>query len=446
MAALDPPAPSSLPPAANESALDAHYERAMREETNAALARGALIALVLAVISCLGVPVAMLLDPGLSLVPPWIFTFVCVIACTVLYVLAKRRAVWGSLAWWVLLSFVSLPTLFFFACELTLPAGAATYLNGPLSYLYLVLIVVTGSTFRARLALVAGVVAAVGYSVCVALALSELARIAHPDAVLADDLREPPIYVFKAMMLLAAGGVTAGLSVIAKRLTLRVVAESQQAVVLSRLFGEYVSEEVREKLLHDPPPAGGEQKEVAVLFSDLRGFTTASEAMPPAELVRRLNAYFDAMVAPIREHGGVVDKFVGDAIMAVFGGVLALDDPRGAAVHAALGMQERLAALNARWALEGLAPFEAGIGVHAGPVVIGSIGSADRKDFTVIGDTVNTASRVEGLTKDHGRPSLITSAGFEGLPGELRDRCEPLGTASVKGRAAGVELYALRGA
>jgi class 3 adenylate cyclase len=240
------------------------------------------------------------------------------------------------------------------------------------------------------------------------------------------------------------GALIGGLGVVAKRLTLRVLGEAREKASIHRLFGEYVSEEVREKLMHDPPPAGGELAEVAVLFSDVRGFTTFSETMAPAELVTRLNTYFDAMVAPIRAEGGVVDKFIGDAIMAVFGGVLKLDDPAGAAVRAAFGMRERLAALNASWERDGIARIDAGVGVHFGAAVLGSIGSAERKDFTVMGDTVNTASRVEGLTKSAGHGILVTRAVYDRLAPELQARLAPLGNFSAKGKAVELELFGAR--
>lgn len=426
-----------------DAKFDALHGTALREEANRALALGSGYALALAAVSVVSLPAVMLFGLAEGLWAPFGFTCVALGACALLHLLARRRLVWGATAWVVMLAFVSMPTGFYLSLELFLPSGAATFLNGPLSYLYLVLVAVTGCLFRFRLTVAAGLTASGGFLLCSVIGRDALAGFAHEDPLVLQDLVAPPIYAFRALMIAAGGFVVAGLAVIAKRLTLRVASEADARATINRLLGEYVSEEVREKLIHDPPPAEGEAKEVVVLFSDIRGFTTLSESLDASALVARLNEYFDAMVAPIRAQGGVVDKLIGDAIMATFGGVLDLEDPSGAAVRAALGMRAALAALNARWVAEGVAPIETGIGIHVGDVVIGSIGSHDRKDFTVIGDAVNTASRVEGLTKAHGAAILITSAVHERLPETERERCRALGEASVKGRAASVSLYAV---
>jgi class 3 adenylate cyclase len=208
-----------------------------------------------------------------------------------------------------------------------------------------------------------------------------------------------------------------------------------------RLLGEYVSPEVREKVVNEKAALRGERKLVAVLFSDIRGFTSFSEKSDPAVIVARLNEYFDAMVQCITRNGGVVDKFVGDAIMAVFGGVLPLDDPCSAAVRAAQEMRAELRTLEAAWRAQGVAPFDNGIGVHYGEVVQGNIGSHDRKDFTVIGDAVNTASRLEGLTKAYAAPIVISADVWARLSPELRAACHALGRAKVKGKEEELELF-----
>ena len=444
VAARSIPAPRAAePPPSPGPALEERFGGGMREETNRALERGALLGMALGLVSCLGLGGVMWAGLARGLEAPLAFAALGAMLFAGIYSLARRRQVWGVVAWPVALGIVSIPTVFYFATHVTLPGGAATYVNGPLSYLYLVLIVITGALFRFRISVAAGVTAAAGYLACVALALPSLQAFAHPDPQTLQDLVDPAIYGFRAMMIVGAGFAVGGTAVVARRLVERALRESREKASLSRLFGEYVSEEVREKLLHDPPPADGDLEEVAILFSDIRGFTTVSESMEPQELVRRLNRYFDAMVRPIRAEGGVVDKFVGDAIMAVFGGAMKIDDPSAAAVRAAQGMAAALDALNEEWRATGLEPFEAGIGIHFGTVVVGSIGSADRKDFTVIGDAVNTASRVEGLTKEHPYPILVTRAVADRLPRWLADQCEPAGRFAVKGRREEVEIYGL---
>jgi adenylate cyclase len=186
----------------------------------------------------------------------------------------------------------------------------------------------------------------------------------------------------------------------------------------------------------------GRTREVTVLFSDIRNFTALSEARPPHEVVALLNRYFDRQVEVVFRHGGTLDKFIGDCIMAFWGAPL--DDPEHAshAVAAALEMQQTLLEFKNELAAEGseVADFDVGIGVHSGPAVVGFIGAQRKLDYTVIGDTVNLASRVEGLTKGVAR-ILITR--------ETMLACQPSGTMnfaahgafSVKGRTAEVELF-----
>jgi len=181
--------------------------------------------------------------------------------------------------------------------------------------------------------------------------------------------------------------------------------------------------------------------EVVVLFSDLRGFSTFAERRDPAEVVERLNAYFERMVDAINKEGGVVDKFIGDAIMAIFGGLKQLDNPCEAAVRAAVGMREALTELNASWAKEGLEPFDNGVGIHVGEVLQGPIGSRDRKQFTAIGDAVNSAARLEGLTKTNDQPILITDAVHAALPEELQRQFAPLGEVKVKGKRDSLAIF-----
>lgn len=181
---------------------------------------------------------------------------------------------------------------------------------------------------------------------------------------------------------------------------------------------------------------------ITVLFSDIRGFTTLSETRSPAEVVTLLNRYFDRQVEVVFRHGGTLDKFIGDCIMAFWGAPL--DDPDHArhAVAAAMEMQEILLAFKEELIAEGsdVGDFDVGIGVHSGPAVVGFIGAQRKLDYTAIGDTVNLASRVEGLTKGVARV-LVTQETMQAC-GESQDfRFEPHGAFSVKGRSAAVELY-----
>jgi adenylate cyclase len=172
---------------------------------------------------------------------------------------------------------------------------------------------------------------------------------------------------------------------------------------------------------------GGQLTTVTVLSSDLRGFTAMSERLAPAEVVAQLNAYHGAMLEEVRRQGGVLDKFIGDGMLAVFGlpqGERPAPPDAGAraAVACARGMLSALERLNVERAAQGLSPLKIGIGVHTGPVIAGNIGApGHRLEFTVIGDAVNTASRVEGLTKECGEPVLVTAGAAERLDEPLRE-------------------------
>jgi class 3 adenylate cyclase len=429
-------------PEAAREGVDLLLRRSLAAESNAALRKGALVALAFAVAAVLALPVLMVAGLARGLWVPWFFSVLCLVSCGALYGLARRERVHGWRAYAVLMPFASLPTFFFLLCHALLPSGAATFLNGPILLLYFITVTVTGFLFDFRLTAAASGVAAAGYQLSFLLARSELQSLSAEDPLTVQDLTAPPIYFIKSLTIFFGGLTVGALAVVMKRLVVRVQREEREKSLLSRLFGQYVSEEVKERLLRDPHAQTGERKELVVLFSDIRGFTEYGEEAEPEDIVRRLNAYFDAMVGAIRRHGGVVDKFIGDAVMATFGGLVRLEEPCAAAVEAAREMRQRLGELNARWAREGHAPFENGSGLHGGEVVLGAIGSEERKDFTVIGDAVNTASRVESLTKQYG-PILITGALYARLPGHLKALCQPLGAAHVKGRKAALELHAV---
>ncbi|MDX1444249.1 MAG: adenylate/guanylate cyclase domain-containing protein, partial [Gammaproteobacteria bacterium] len=219
--------------------------------------------------------------------------------------------------------------------------------------------------------------------------------------------------------------------------TLRERAAREQAV---STFGRFIDPRVASSLvkedsdLLDAPP---QSREVTVLFSDIRGFTTLSETRAPEEIVSLLNRYFAQQVEVIFRHGGTIDKFIGDAIMAFWGAPA--DDPEQAdnAVKASIEMVEVVQQFQKELEAEGI-PFDIGIGLHTGPAVVGFIGSSNRLDYTVIGDTVNLASRIEGQTK--GRARILVSE-------DTRARCRhewtfrDHGSVTVKGRSAPVNLY-----
>ena len=211
-------------------------------------------------------------------------------------------------------------------------------------------------------------------------------------------------------------------------------------------FGRVVEPAVRDHLLSGDRNLGGEERFVTVLFCDLRGFTALGERLPPAEVVAILNEYFSAVAAWVRVEGGFIDKFIGDALLAVFG---LFDSPghpsrcqaAAAALRCASGLPARLAALNVARAADGAPPLALSVGLASGMVVAGTIGAADRFEYTVIGDTVNIAARLQEVAKQRGHAFIATAAtldiaseaGFD-LP------LAPLEPAAIRGRSEPVAV------
>lgn len=215
------------------------------------------------------------------------------------------------------------------------------------------------------------------------------------------------------------------------------------------LFSRYVSSAVVDALLAQPemPRLGGQASEITVLFSDIRNFTTLSERLRPEEVVEILNRWFEAACTVLREEGGSIDKFVGDAVMAEFGMPLAQPDHARRAVRAALRLAALAAELKAwmsrRFADRDLPEFAIGIGLHSGMAVVGNIGSSQRMEYTAIGDTVNLASRLEGVTKTLGCVVAASRATVERVGDGLETgRSEIL---KVKGRDEAVEVFEILG-
>ena len=220
--------------------------------------------------------------------------------------------------------------------------------------------------------------------------------------------------------------------------------EGREKRRVKRLFSRYVSRDVYQQLLASPGEIGlgGERREMTVLFSDMRGFTTLSESGEAEDLVRQLNQYFTRMVEVVFAHRGTVDKFVGDMIMALYGAPL--DDPDHAdhAVQTALQMVDALQDLNRRWAIEGRAALDIGIGINTGEMIAGNIGSDTIMSYTVIGDNVNLGARLESLNKEYGTRILISEATRRQLKGQYDVR--PLGEVLVKGKTRPVAIYEVR--
>jgi adenylate cyclase len=209
------------------------------------------------------------------------------------------------------------------------------------------------------------------------------------------------------------------------------------------MFQKYVPKAVIDQFFASPEEMlKGEDRVVALLFSDIRGFTTISEQLRPDEVVESLNAYFGLMVDIIMRHKGMVDKYMGDAIMAIYGAPERTRNEAVEAVRSAFEMLESLKDFN-KWQAQKKRPgFHIGIGINYGVVTVGNIGSEKKMDYTVIGDMVNLGSRLEGLTKEYKQPMIIS----ESVANKVQERypCRLIDRVIVKGKTAGSGIYTTR--
>ena len=303
----------------------------------------------------------------------------------------------------------------------------------PPAFVYFVFILLSTLRLDPKLCIFSGIVAAAEYALLAFFTLQgATAKAGSPLASAAHHLG-------KALILLGSG-VAAGF--VARRLEkgFRRTLESleDRSRILS-VFGQHVSPAVVERLLAQKADVRSELREVCVMFLDVRNFTAFAERKSPEEVVGYLNALFDFMIESVNAHHGIVNKFLGDGFMAVFGAPLRGDNDCKNAIEAALEIVSRLEALVA----DGSIPAtRVGIGIASGKALIGNVGSSERKEYTVIGDVVNVASRVEGLNKELGSQILVTARVFEACGLDLPEAAAtaPL---HVRGRKEPVRIFRL---
>jgi adenylate cyclase len=223
----------------------------------------------------------------------------------------------------------------------------------------------------------------------------------------------------------------------------RYMTEERERKKVRGAFQYYLNASVVEQMLKDPEKLklGGEKKDLTVLFSDIRGFTSISEHMTPERLVKFLNEYLTKMTDIVFKYDGLLDKYMGDAIMAIWGAPLDQSDHPLRACYTALEMVEELRLLQQKWATEGMPRMNIGIGINAGPMVVGNMGSERRFDYTVMGDSVNLGSRLEGLNKLYGTNIIISEMTYERVREEILGR--ELDLVRVKGKDQPVKIYEL---
>lgn len=209
------------------------------------------------------------------------------------------------------------------------------------------------------------------------------------------------------------------------------------------LFSRYVSPTVVKELLQSPEEIilGGTRRVLTVIFTDIRGFTSFSENKEPEYIVQRLNEYFTEMTAVIFKYGGTLDKYLGDGMMAFFGAPVHYEDHADRALAASLEMIRRLEDLNETWRAKGEPVMDIGVGINSGPVLVGNVGSPERMDYTIIGEDVNLASRLESMNKEYKTRIIISDRTVEHIKNREIVGLRPLGEANVRGMVVPVGIY-----
>ena len=310
--------------------------------------------------------------------------------------------------------------------------GPVYTLFTPATLLYPLFISLSALRLNVRLCIFTGAVAGLEYAI---LSVYYVSKVSDPTV-------EPilvglPHHLFKAFVLFLIGVVTGLVTLQIRKRILSSLSAIEERNRVSRTFGEYVSPEVMDKLLDLKPDLRSESKNVCVMFLDIRNFTGFAEKRSPEEVVRYLESLFEFMIEIVNRHHGIINKFLGDGFMAVFGAPLS--DGRDCA-NALEAAREILARVREEAELGTILPTTIGIGLHAGEAVTGSIGSTLRREYTVIGDVVNLAARIEKLNKEFHSQLLISEMVWQALDGSLAEAV-PMGHVEVRGREQSIQIY-----
>jgi adenylate cyclase len=333
------------------------------------------------------------------------------------------------------------PLIVFIITTIFAPDFSVSIMNHTIPSLFLIMTMATGFSFSFRVSALSGFFSSALFTVCFLWL-----RHSNPEAI-EQKLQVIGLSYFIEIIayILITGFLGGLLANQARRMLVKIYDSVREREFITNILGEYVSEEVRDKILKEGGLGiEGEEKEVTVLFADLRDFTSLSEDRKPKEIVAMLNEYFDAMVDVIQKNGGVIDKFIGDSIMAYFGAPVQLDNPQQKAFLAAKEMGSKLKSLNKVLEEKNLPTLRQGIGLHHGIVVIGNIGSKTRKNYTIIGDTVNLASRLESLTKEIEQDLVWSDSVHSNLLFSGLEQYQLLEGIRIKGKKETISIYSYK--
>ena len=296
--------------------------------------------------------------------------------------------------------------------------------------MYFLIIVLSPLRLAPMLCLFTGSLAALGYGTLVAVYGESLAQQWIGSAVI-----EHLSFAMRSVLLFGGGLAAAFVSRRIRTTIVDMIEEMKERERIVALFGAHVSPVVVRQLLYQSDGEASKLRDVCVMVLDIRNFTTFSETRPPDEVLRHLNTLWTFMVRIVNQHDGIVNKFLGDGFLAVFGAPLS--NGSGGCANAIAAAREVMLELDRLVTAGEVSPTEIGIALHAGPAIVGTVGSAERKEYTVIGDVVNVAFRIEALNKQFGSTLLISNL----VRSHTGIDAEPMPAMMLRGRSEPVELF-----
>lgn len=353
-------------------------------------------------------------------------------AIVLIFFLARKRMFPLAPRFFNALVEISVPTvIIYFAFKVFFSIQA---LFTPILFIYFIFISLSSMRLMFTLSFFTGIAAGIEY---ILLANYITMHVKYDDAY--SSLYYPGMHISKGVLLMVVGLVTGLVSIQIKKRMKKTIKASEEKNRIIGMFGQHVSPAVVNKLLSQKGDMGSETHYVCMMFLDIRNFTRFAEHREPEEVVNYLNTLFDFMIDCINENRGIINKFLGDGFMAVFGAPVSDGEDCRNAVNAAMGIITRL---NEEIKAGRIPDTTVGIGIHAGPAVTGNVGSSQRKEYTIIGDVVNMASRIEQLNKKYGSQILISDEVFKSIE-KSSYRIHDLGSVDIRGHAGTVHIYRL---